>query len=451
MSRAARETYAPLSGDDLPAYTHRAFTIREAAPVPQPGPERDILVALSEQRARAAEDQILNALDAYLDRFDGRILATLNGPRARKGTKWWARTNSVEDKAAIVPVETKARPLDADYIVSDKLTKEAEGALRPVMLRIAVDAGEDAANRLGFAVPDRRGDGMFAIDQVSLEAAVDGAVAGLLGVIESHAKTIREEIMKVDSTADSLDELIDHVEQAQARGGNWVRLTGRALANALRNESAIRSASALGVTHMQWISRRDARVRPTHVTADGTVRRVGDEFTVGSWMLRFPGDPKDIPASWSEVAGCRCGLLFRPPNKQVTEAVKLLGMQFAGRDSSAARRLLGAAPFAPEVPIPDGSPPAPSAARVEVTEPLVAYRVLDEVLNAVPGQWIGWTGALALALVAPAVFSAAAPVLAVAIPAGATVTVVGGAVVLDEGTAMEVVGTTPEATQARLV
>jgi len=450
VSRAAREPYAPLSGDDLPVYDPANVTIREAAPTPAPGPRRDVLVAMSEQQAQRAEDQMLGVLNDWLERFQAKVTATLNGPRARRGTKWWAPSGAIEHKLMPVHVETKTRALDAPYIVPEKLVDEAATAVRPVALRIALDAGADTAGRLGILPEDRRGDGMFAVDQLALEDAVDQAVSRILSTIEAHVIEVRKEILKADSSAESLDEVLDLIEAAHQRGGNWIRMTGRTLSNALRNEAALRTAQALGVTHMQWLSRRDGRVRLTHVRADGQVRRIDDEFDVGAWRLRFPGDPKDLPASWAEVAGCRCSPLFRAPDAKVTEAVRLLNDQAAGGDPKAVRRLLAAAASAPEVPVPADAPPAPWASQVVLAEPIVAYRALESVIDAVPGQWLAFAGALSLGLAAPAAFSAASPMLAVALPAGAIVVVVGGSVVLPEGTAIEVVGTTPEATLTRL-
>jgi hypothetical protein len=450
VSSAAREAHAPLSGDDLPVYDPTDVTVREATPHPAPGPKRDILVAMSEQQAQRAEDQMLGVLDDWLERFGAKVTATLNGPRARRGTKWWAPSGAAEHKLTPVCVETKTRALDAPYIAPEKLVDEAATAVRPVALRIALDAGADTAGRLGILPKDQHGDGMFAVDQLALDDAVDAAVARILSTIEAHVIEVRKEILKADSTAESLDEVLDLVEAAHRRGGNWIRMTGRTLSNALRNEAALKTAQALGVTHMQWLSRRDGRVRPSHVRADGQVRRIDDEFEVGAWLLRFPGDPKDLPASWQEVAGCRCSPLFRAPDAKITAAVKLLNDQVAGGGPKAVRRLLAAAATAPEVPMPRDAPPAPWAAQVTLAEPIVAYRALESVIDAVPGQWLAFAGGLSLALAAPAVFSAASPMLAVALPAGATVTVVGGSVVLPEGAPIEVVGTTPEATLTRL-
>jgi hypothetical protein len=451
VSSAAREPYAPLSGDDLPVYDPGDARVREALPEPSLGPKRSALVELSEQQAERAEQQVLDVLDGWMDRLRAKVEATLNGPRARKGTKWWNPTGDVEHKLSPTQVETKTRMLDATYIAPDKLVAEVGESIRPVALRIAVDAGADAAARLGVLPRDQHGDGMFAVDHRALEDAVDQAVAVILHTAGTHVTQVREAILKADSTAESLDEVLDLVEAAHRRGGNWVRMSGRTLANALRNEAALRSAQALGVTHMQWLSRRDGDVRPTHVQADGQVRRIDDEFEVGAWRLRFPGDPKDLPASWPEVAGCRCSPLFRTPDERVTKAVQLLNDQVAGGDPRTVRRLLAAAASAPEVPVPANAPPAPWAAQVTVTEPFVAYRVLDSLIEATAGQWLSFAGALSLGLAAPVVFSSSAPVLAVAVPVGSVVTVVGGSIVLPEGTAVEVVGQTPEATLTRLV
>lgn len=381
---------------------------------------------------------MLGVLDAYLSRFLGVVLSRLQGPKARRGTKFWQGPDGP-------PLETKA--IDPGYVVPDKLVDEVAERVRPVALRVAVDAGADVAHRLGVLPPDTTGHGMFAIDQQRVDSAVEAAIARILAVAQHHAAEIRQEITGAAATEESLDSVLDRVREAHIRGANWVRMSGRTLANALANEAAIRQAEALGVTHMQWISKRDARVRATHRVADGQVRRLDDEFQVGSWFLRFPADPKDLPASWPEVAGCRCSLGFRKPDAAAAGALRLLDRQ-AEPDAStpAARKLLQAAARA-ALPSVTGEPgPAP----VTVDEPVLGYRVLDAAIQAVPGQWIT-AGGMLLGLAAPATVSAVAPVLAVVIPAGVQVIVRGGAVQLPEGAALEVVGVTGVAVQTRLV
>ena len=63
----------------------------------------------------------------------------------------------------------------------------------------------------------------------------------------------------------------------------------------------------MGVDAIQWLTARDARVRPTkpsdkgnHQVLDGVVVKIGDRFPNG---LAFPLDPAG-PAH--EVVECRC-------------------------------------------------------------------------------------------------------------------------------------------------
>jgi hypothetical protein len=437
VSTPARETTsspsAPKSGDDLDPLAVDALYPREATPDPAPGPLRDALAAVGERRAAANEDALAAPLEAYLDRFLGVVTSRLAGPKARRGTKFW------EGAQHGPPREVKA--LDPSYVVPDKLVTEVEDAIRPVALRVAVDAGADVARRLGMLPDDERGDGMFAVDQSRVEAAVEDAIARILGVARHHADEIRGEITGADADEASLDAVLERVKAAHERGGNWVRMSGRTLANALANEAALREAEALGVTHAQWMCKIDNRVRGTHKVADGQVRGIGDEFQVGSWTLRFPADPKDLPASWAEVAQCRCALLVRRPPKASTDALRLLATDTApGAAGAAAEKLLRLVPQAADEPTP-----------VTLDKPVAAYRVLEAPLAAVPGQWLALRAPIVLGLVAPAAASETAPVLAVAIPAGAQVVVSNGTVVLAEGSALEVVGATGASIEARLV
>lgn len=56
--------------------------------------------------------------------------------------------------------------------------------------------------------------------------------------------------------------------------------------------------------HM-WISARDGRVRPTHIQADGQVRRIGEYFTVGACNMKHPQDYGSC-ADPAELILCRC-------------------------------------------------------------------------------------------------------------------------------------------------
>ncbi|HET9144177.1 hypothetical protein [Actinophytocola sp.] len=425
--------------------------VREALPSPAPGPVRDALAAVTDARARRAEEELTKPLQAYLDRTIGVVRARLKGPKGRKGTRWW----DVEHKESPVTrtgpgtpmVSTKA--LDPDYILPAKVGDELREQLPTAALHIATEAAKDTATRLGSGdEPD-----LGSFDEGEIAQAVEDAVSRILGVADRHASELRKAILDADENAENLDDVFDRIEEAHRRGGNWVLMSGRTLANALANDAAYRQAARLGVTHAQWLSRRDERVRRTHAHptgADGQVRRLGDKFQVGKFKLRFPGDPTDLPASWGEVANCRCGLLFRKPDKTVKRRLARVfdaatDRQAPGEALDTLRTALGKAAAAPDGPVlitaPTGMGLPPVATLVTLGRDIVGYRTLSDQVDAVPGQMVTLPSALVLAL-APA--ATTATTLAVLIPAGAVIGVAAGAngaaVILPSGAALEVLG-----------
>lgn len=421
--------------------------MREAAPNPPPGPARDALLAVSAQQVRANEDAITLALEEYIKRIGGVVSARVKGPKARKGTKWWADSATLAN-TQLVTDTAEVKALDADYAVPGKFADEALDAVRPVAMRIATRAAGDVAQRLGVAPRDLEGDGLFAIDTQAVEAAVDEAIRLLTGAVERHVQDLRKEVLDADANADSLDEMVERVEQANQRGGKWLLLRGRDLAHGLAQASALAQARSLGVRSTQWLSKRDERVRPTHVEADGQVRLVSDRFEVGAWKLWHPGDPSDLPESWEEIANCRCVLLFARPSKSTRDALKMMSERTTRADESV-KRLLKAAQAAAPVPTPSGM--SGDAAKLPLTEPVIGYRVLDKIIEAVPGQRLILPAVVAFGLVTPAAFTAAAPVLTVLIPAGTTVIVAGGAVALTEGAQLEVLAASEAGVEAQVV
>lgn len=433
MSSAARIP----SGDDLPPLPAAAAQVGEAPPDPPPGPERDRAALLADARLRGWEQQMTAVLEDYLDRVGGVIGARMRSPRTRKGTRWW-RTTTNDPNTVGTAVEVKARPLDAAYVLTDTLVGEVADAVGPVALRVVSESVADTAAQLGH--PDV---GLAAFDEAAVAAAVDSAIAAMVGVAGRHAAEIRNTILDADASAADLDELLGRVEAAHRRGGNWLLLYGRTLAVALAADAALAAARALGVTHVQWLSRRDARVRTTHRAADGQVRAIGDQFRVGNHRLRFPADPSGLPETWPEVAGCRCSLLFAAPDPARQKLTRVAHADPGGRGAA---RLMDASvradPGAGSVVTPDGLGLPTLAPLVTVPAAVAAYRVLDTPLPVVPGQQVRWPTVVTAALTAPVVLTAATMV--VALPAGARVAAAGGQVVFPAGVAFTVLEATDQ-------
>ena len=69
---------------------------------------------------------------------------------------------------------------------------------------------------------------------------------------------------------------------------------------------------------LRWVTVHDARVRPTHVEADGQVQDLGTPFHVGDAHLLYPGDPA---GPLKETANCRCILIPTDSRPAVNRAV----------------------------------------------------------------------------------------------------------------------------------
>lgn len=442
--------------------------VTEAPPVPAPGPEREALAAQGAQRVDRAVALMEAAIGAYSERLESVVAARMRSPKTRKGTRWWSESKAlaaglprthVVDPRGSAPPETQAahdrvtpgffrdvtassahrspaagaielKSIDASYVLPARLTEELAPTVRPVALRIVADASASVAKSLG-----RPNTGLAAFDWRALENAVDSVVGRLAEVNERHARDIRAAILAADSTDETLDVAVERVMEATRRGGKWLLLAGRTLATALAGDAALGAAKAMGVTHTQWLSRRDGRVRHTHVSTDGQERAIGTRFEVGAFRLRHPADPTVLPAGAAEVYGCRCSLLFIRPDRTRDKAAMLA----ARGTADAARRLLDDATrpgstlvlSAPELGAGMSIPAVP------LRSDTVGYRVLDAEPSVTPGQRISWPGELALAL-APPVTTAGAVVLAVALPVGMTVGVATGAVVVAAGTTLSV-------------
>jgi hypothetical protein len=395
---------------------------------------------MNQARALAAEAAVTGVLSRYLDRSLGVVLARTKGPKARRDTKWWVPTPGGPT------LEVKA--LDPTYVVPAKLTEGLADDVRPVVTGIATNAARDISTRLGGD------DDLF--DSEEIARAIEEAIARILGVADRHARELRAAVLDADTAADSLDDLLDRVEAAHRRGGKWVMMAGRELANGLVNAAAYEQALRMGSTHAQWVSRRDGRVRPTHVAADGQTRRMEDLFKVGRFRLLHPCDPRDLPKSWEEIAGCRCGLIFKKADENARRKLEVVDR--AIRDGSApvvATTMLAEAIAAAEqagetlTPTPQGYGLPPVAPLVTTTQPIVTYRQLDKPVDVIPGQWLTPPDQVVLGLAPPS--EPNARTLAVLIPAGVVVIVAAGAVVLPAGTALDVLGVGADGIRTQVV
>lgn len=419
--------------------------MREAPPSPPPGPARDALARAAADRAERAEHALTGPTEEYARRVAGVVLARLRSPKTRKGTRHWAP----DSKTAPADVETKA--LDADYVVPDTLIRESVDILRPGVEQVARDAATDAAERIvgGTSAPG----GMFEVDDDLLADLIDEALEDLLGSAERYAADLRQAVLDGDADGMELDDLVETVEGAAERGGKHLRLNARTVATALAGEAQIEQAKALGVTHLQWISRRDDRVRSEHVIADGQIRPVNEPFDVGGFKLRFPGDPTDLPASGPMIFGCRCGLLFADADDDLfaalTEIAASALADLSDEPPPGVDPLLDASDAATLGTVAALGDPAEGAAPVvPAPENVTGWRLLDTPLDVAPGQHISLPAGTELGLVAPDELTA--ETLAVLVPAGTAVRVAAGTLVLAAAAEVQVLAAGAAGIQSRI-
>lgn len=139
----------------------------------------------------------------------------------------------------------------------------------------------------------------------SLTAAL--TPSGLKAAIARFLKVVRKTLSKADEDSN-------------------VNITSLALANAVLNDA---TASAYGAdVEMEWVSMQDEAVRHTHDEADGQRQPIGEKFTVGEALMRFPGD---LTAPIEEWINCRCTL--KPVERREASAAlvaALIPMQSEG-------------------------------------------------------------------------------------------------------------------------
>ncbi len=291
-----RSPQAPTSGKSLP-------------PPPATGtaPLRPVmrLVRPAETKAGVAEStpadadferlemQIAAALTATCLRLVARAATRVSSPRLRKGTRHWVPEHAVDTRVG-------SKVLDGDAAVEPvRWQDETQDAIRPI---VAAAAAAAAAALLADLADDDH-------PQVLLEPVV-AAIVGMVGAAAlTIAARIRDQVIAADQRGESVEVIAGQIREAADAIPGWAGQMAVQAATAAINGARDAASRQVGrPIDKQWLSRRDAKVRPTHRVADGQVRPVGELFTVGDALLSYPGDPSG-PAG--ETYNCRCRTVHR--------------------------------------------------------------------------------------------------------------------------------------------
>jgi len=204
----------------------------------------------------------------------------------------------------------KANPLarilpKMDYTGKDRISvllfslKEANRIFRQSGKPIISGALEDKAkieiDRLGLGID-------FDISNPAVQAWINKKIFHFADYVNDETRAeLRAELKEAISTGEGIKEAEKRIERVFdiARGSRTEKIARTEIISAY-NEGAMASYEQSGVVEeKEWISSRDADVRPSH-QIDGEPAKLDEPFSNG---LMYPGDPAGAA---EEIINCRC-------------------------------------------------------------------------------------------------------------------------------------------------
>lgn len=150
---------------------------------------------------------------------------------------------------------------------------------------------------------------------------VDAQIDVILDRLGDPGDPLREAAKHSDPRMARLyDERNKLISRMEARESYWqtrAHRIARTEATALHGWAADSALAAEGYTHKQWVATNDSRTRDSHASADGQEVPINTPFTVGGFLLEYPGDP-NAPAA--ETINCRCTLIGAGTQTPITTA-----------------------------------------------------------------------------------------------------------------------------------
>lgn len=194
----------------------------------------------------------------------------------------------------VAPQIEKALVAAAGQSISDQewfqLTEEVSDAYGDAYLDAIINAGAE----LGVMPSDS--------DLLSIlaeqEAAVEGFAAQMRGLIDLFS----EDMLRQQVPLEEIQQRLFDAGQSPLNPRK-ADMFARTATNTAVNAGFESTFKGAGLAARSWITQRDDRVRESHAAVDRDVVAAGENFMVGGYEARFPGDP-NLPIGLR--INCRC-------------------------------------------------------------------------------------------------------------------------------------------------
>ncbi|MCC9309284.1 phage portal protein [Kitasatospora sp. RB6PN24] len=294
---ATRALWLTSGRTPVPARATDATALAAAAAPPAPAAAAKSHPATSEEElqldgtaAHALQQRLEDALQALTVRWTERTVARLNSPRHRTGTRHW-------DHRGQTDLRTGGKELPVDAVLDAATWQaEAEQALRPAVEQAANAAAEEMNTALAATIsssaPGWPTIAPLLADSVAQQAA-------------SLAKAIRDD----DQAGTDREGIIATIRAWGRSAATWASSAATRLATTVIEAARDHAATATARTGLvrRWVAHQDTHTRSEHADADGQTQPLGQPFTVGTNLLRHPGDPTAPPG---QTINCRCRLAW---------------------------------------------------------------------------------------------------------------------------------------------
>ena len=194
----------------------------------------------------------------------------------------------------ILPTISQAMVAGAGQSISDEewmaLTQDVSDAYGDVYLDAVINAGAE----LGVMPSDE--------DLLSILAEQEQAVQTFASTLRGMVDLFAEDAITSGDPIEQIQERLLDAGQSPLNPRKADMFARTATTTAVNSgfESSFREA---GLAAKSWITQRDDRVRDSHGAVDRDVVPAGEEFMVGGYPARFPGDPR-LPIE--QRINCRC-------------------------------------------------------------------------------------------------------------------------------------------------